>query len=299
MVTKVMERGRAEFRVSNFEFRIFFFYVVLVASVLSTLTGCGRQVARESAPAPDPLATGPQPGTTTAPRPWAVPAIDAAGGLSNWTRCTKLELRGIVAAYRQDGSYYLTEHNFEIYPWSAAIRVSAREPGASFEYQLSPAAYRPPAEDPNRDVSPLHPLYRDYAEAVLQITTAPVRLLEESAVLTQTPSAVQIGGRWYQPMTARFTPAKPDSQGQWLKKPAIVEPYWTQGIYYESQDKSLVDMIWLGNPGAQRFLLVRGYDYVPRADGVQVPTRIEIYQSDAEANLGPQLALVNLQLQGT
>jgi hypothetical protein len=292
MVTKVMERGRSGSRV-------FFFYIVLVALVFSILTGCGRQVARESAPAPDLLATGPQPGTMPAPRPWALPAIDAAGGLPNWSKCTKLELRGIVAAYRQDGSYYLTEHNFEIYPWSATIRVSAREPGASFEYQLSPAAYRPPAEDPNRDVSPLRPLYRDYAEAVLQITTAPVRLLEESAVLTETPSAVQIGGRWYQPMTAIFTPAKAASQGQWLKKPVVVEPYWTQGIYYQSQDKSLVDMIWLGNPAAQRFLLVRGYDYASRTGGVLVPTRIEIYQSDAEANLGPQLALVNLQSEGT
>jgi hypothetical protein len=288
MVTKVMKRGRSEFRV-------FFFYVVLVALVFSTLTGCGRRVAQESASAPDPLATGPQRGVMPAPRPWALPAVDAAGGLPNWSKCTKLELRGIVAAYRQDGSYYLTEHDFEIYPWSAAIRVSAREPGASLEYQLTRAAYRPPAEDPNQDVSPLRTLYRDYAEAVLQITTAPVRMLEESAVLTQTPSAVQIGGRWYQPMTAKFTPARAASQGQWLKKPAAVAPYWTQGIYYENQGKSLVDMIWLGNPAAQKFLVVRGYDYVSMADGVLVPTRIEIYQSDAEANLGPQLAAVNLE----
>jgi hypothetical protein len=228
------------------------------------------------------------------PRPWALPVVDAAGGLSNWTKCTKLELRGIVAAYQQDGSYYLTEHNFDIYPWSAAIRVSAREPGTSFECQLYRAEYRPPAEDPNQDVSPLRTLYRDYAEAVLQITTAPVRMLEESAMLTQTPSAVQIGGRWYQPMTAQFT-ARAGSRGSWLRKPVTAEPYWTQGTYFESQDKSLVDMIWLGNPAAQKFLMVRGYDYMPMADGVLVPTRIEIYQSDADANLGPQLVLVNLE----
>jgi hypothetical protein len=294
MSARVTERRKLEFQISSFKFQIFF-NVVLVALVFSTLTGCGRQVARESAPAPDLLATGPERGVVPAPRPWALPVVDAAGGLSNWTKCTKLELRGIVAAYQQDGSYYLTEHNFYVYPWSAAIRVSAQEPGASFDYQISRAAYRPPAEDPNRDVSPLRPLYRDYAEAVLQITTAPVRLLEESAVLTQAPSAVQIGGRWYQPMTAKFTTAKAASRGSWLSKPVVVEPYWTQGIYYASQDRSLVDMIWLGNPAAQKFLVVRGYDYVSMADGVLVPTRIEIYQSDAEANLGPQLALVNLE----
>jgi hypothetical protein len=297
MTTRVSEKGESEFRMARCEFRVFFSCVVLVALVLSILTGCGRQVAPGSASAPDLLATGPQRGAPPAPRPWAVPAIDAAGGLSNWTKCTKLELRGIVTSYQQDGSYYLTEHSFEIYPWSNAIRVSAREPGANFEYQLTGGQYSPPAEDPNQDVSPLRTLYRDYAEAVLQITTAPVRLLEESAALTQTPATVQVGGRWYQPMTAKFTAAQAASRGSWswLKKPAVVEPYWTQGTYFESQDKSVVDMIWLGNPATQKFLVVRGYDYAAMADGVLVPTRIEIYRSDAEANLGPRLAMVSLE----
>jgi hypothetical protein len=120
-------------------------------------------------------------------------------------------------------------------------------------------------------------------------------MLEQSAVLTQTASAVQIGGRWYQPMTAQFTAAKTASRGSWLKKPVAAEPYWTQGTYFESRDKSVVDMIWLANPAAQKFLIVRGYDYVSMADGILVPTRIEVFQSDADANLGPQLALVSVQ----
>jgi hypothetical protein len=295
MVTKAMARGKPEFRISNGASRAFFCRVILVVLVGSTLTGCGRRVSQEPSRASDLLATGPQRGAVPVPRPWVLPALDAAGGLSKWTHCTKLELRGIVSVYQQDGSYYLTEHHFQIYPWSAAIRVSAREPGASFDYEITRAAYRPPAEDPNRDVSPLRTLYRDYAEAVLQITTAPVRMLEESAVLTRTPSAVQVGGRWYQPMTAKFTAAGTASRASWLRKPAGAEPYWTQGTYYASQDKSLVDMIWLANPAARKFLLVRGYDYVSLADGVLVPTRVEIYRSDAEANLGPALAVVHLE----
>ena len=55
-------------------------------------------------------------------------------------------------------------------------------------------------------------------------------------------------------------------------------------------------MIWLGNPLTHKFLIARGYDYAPATDaGVLIPTKIEVFQSDPEANIGPRFALVDLK----
>jgi hypothetical protein len=55
-------------------------------------------------------------------------------------------------------------------------------------------------------------------------------------------------------------------------------------------------MIWLANPAAGKFVVVRGYDYAPIVkDGVLVPTKIEVFQSDAEGAQGQRLALIDLK----
>jgi hypothetical protein len=56
-----------------------------------------------------------------------------------------------------------------------------------------------------------------------------------------------------------------------------------------------VDLIWLGNPALEKYLMVRGYDYVKAAAGVLVPTKIEVFQSDSGANIGARLALIDLK----
>ena len=41
---------------------------------------------------------------------------------------------------------------------------------------------------------------------------------------------------------------------------------------------------------------MRGYDYARAVgDGVLIPTKIEIFQSDPEAQFGPRLALIDLK----
>jgi len=265
---------------------------VLVALALSTLTGCGRQVSKESSR--DLLATGPDREAPPVPRPWTVSVLDATGGLANWMKCTKIEVGATVSAYRQDGSFYLTEHKFDIYPWSDVIQVSAREPGANLTWQVDSDRYRPPESDPNRQISPLSAWYREYAEAVLQITTAPVRMLDRNVSTAPRPGTVQITGQWYRPLEAKYRAEKADSRAKGRGK-SVVEPYWTQGIYFQDQNGAIVDMVWLGSPAMQKYLIVRGYDYARTVDGVLLPTRIELFQSDPDANFGPRLALVDLK----
>ncbi len=258
---------------------------VLIVLIAVTLTGCSRQAAQKSAPELNLPATGPDLQTLPKPRPFVSAALDATGGLAAWEECKKIEFHAAVAASERDGCFYLTEHDFVLCPWSDAVQVTAHEPQANLTWQVIRGQYRTSQADPNADVSPLRDLAREYADAVLQITTAPVRMLEDNLLLGRRPATTQIAGQWYLPIDAKYQEQTPG-------------PYWTQGIYFQSVDRSLVDMVWLGNPLTQKFLVARGYDYAPStSNGVLMPTKIEVFRSDAEANIGPRLALVDLQQQ--
>jgi hypothetical protein len=247
------------------------------------LTGCGRQASKEATPNFDLLARGPERAGLSSRYPFVSAALDATGGLTAWEQCKRIEFRALVTACEGNGCFYLTEHDFVLCPWSEAIQVTAHEPRADFTWQVVGDRHYAQQADPNLDVSPLRSRCCDYADAVLRITTAPVRMLETNAPLARRPAAVQITGQWYLPIDADYQAEK-------------VGLYWTQGTYFQSQGKPLVDMIWLGNAGARKFLIVRGYDYAKEgASGVLIPTKIEVFQSDAEANIGPRLALVDVK----
>ncbi len=269
--------------------------VVLIALAGLTLTGCGRQVSKDPSQDPNLLATGPDRGSMPVPRPFIAASIDVAGGLPAWAACTKLQFSAIVTANYPDGGLYLTEHQFTLYPWSAAIQVTTGEPRARLAWQVIRDQYILKGEE-ELDVSPLRGSYREYAEAVLQIVTTPARMLDNSVVLTRRPVPMQIAGQWYQPIDARYPPREVVSAQKKRKEVTLVEPYWTQGTCFQSQDRPFMDMIWLGNPTAGKFLLVRGYDYSRVPDGeVLIPAKIEIFQSDPEAQFGPRIAMIDLK----
>jgi hypothetical protein len=268
---------------------------VLIALATLTLTGCGRQVAKDSSRDLDLPATGPDQGALPAPPPHVSAALDATGGLATWTQCKRLTFDAVVTANQPDGGYYLTEHQFSVSPWGNAIQISAQEPQAGFTCRIVDGRYRLTGES-KADVSPLSVCYRDYAEAVLQITTAPARLLDGNVTLLRKPLPVMISGEWYYPIEAKYEARKIVSKGITGDKTTVVEPYWTQGVYFQKQNGSLVDIIWLANPAAQKFVLVRGYNYARIVkDGVLVPTKIEVFQSDAEVVQGQRLALIDLK----
>lgn len=269
----------------------------VVLTVLTTLivTGCGRRVSKEPSQDLNLLATGPNLAALPVPRPWVTSAFDATGGMALWTRARQLDFDAVVTASRRDGSLYLTEHEFDVYPWSDAIQVSAPEPGGRIVWRVVRGQYGLVDGDPRADVSPVSTFYRDYAEAVLQIATAPARMLSRDVTLTRRPNRVQIGGQWYDPIEAKFQGQTIVSKEKGREKTVVVAPYWTEGIYFQNRDRLVADVIWLANPAAQKFLLVRGYDYAPLTEGgVLVPTKIEILQSGPEALPGPRLALIDV-----
>jgi hypothetical protein len=267
---------------------------VLVVLTSLTLTGCGRQVSKESAPNFDLLATGPAPRVLPTMRPDVSGAVEAVGGLETWKQCAKIEFGAIVKACARDGCFYLTQQDFVLCPWSDAIQVTAHEPRADFVWQVVGGSYYLPQVDPNLDVSPLGSERCDYAYAVLQIVTAPARMLEDGFVLTPRPTVVQNDGQWYLPIDAKY--AEKDNSGVKVRAKGGVASHWTQSVFFQDQSQPVVDMVWLGDPDAKKFLIVRGYDYAEVAGrGVKIPTKIEVFQSDPDANIGPRLALVDLK----
>jgi hypothetical protein len=267
--------------------------VVLTVLTGLILTGCGRQVARDSSRDPDLPATGPA--FASAPRSFLLPSVEAVGGLTAWKQVKRIEFGAIVTAQYPEGGAYLTEHRFLLYPWSDGIEVTADEPRVRMIWRVHCGVCSIEG-DPALDNSPLNGVYHEYADAVLQIVTTPARLMEGNVALTRKPIPVQIAGQWYQAVEAKFGSQEIVSSRKDHKRVTVFAPYWTQGTYFQSYASAIVDMIWLANPGEQRYVLVRGYDYAPVADeGILIPTKIEVFRSDAQARFGPRLAQIDLK----
>jgi len=268
--------------------------IVVVALAVVTLAGCGQQAAQDppQAGGEDLLAAGPDREVLSVPADYVATMLEASGGLSSWMQHKKLQADGVVKLYRPDGSFYLTEHALVVYPWSAAIRISANEPRGKFVWQMLDGRYEILEGDAPLDISPLGGSFQAYTSAVLQIVTAPVRLLEESTELYREPTPVRINGQWYQRITARFGPREArGGQGA-----TLVDPYWTDGLYFLNRGAGLIDMVWLGNATTKEYVLVRGYDYGDGEDGaLRVPSKVEIFRSDADGVAGERLAQLDVR----
>jgi len=277
---------------------------------------------------------------------YASDAIQATGGTDVWTKIDMLALVGVVTVYQPDGSLYLTEHHFEIYPWLNSIKISAQEPLSRFVWQLSGEQFSLLEGDKQLDVEPPCLLsktetgvtYRDYAEAVLNLVTAPVRFLDDSVVFVKEPGPVRMEGRWYYSIVQTYPAPRPSSivhpwppagelpssdegRGTRDEGRAVAQASWSQVVFFQNRDSpasggqgSLVDMVWFADIEQKKFLAVRGYDYKevhpvrensdgPNftqrlfsngvKDGVLVPTKIEIFTTDARAVTAKRLVKID------
>jgi hypothetical protein len=263
--------------------------------VALTLTGCSQQVVEVETPPQgntNLLATGPDREALVTPPDYVSAVLEASGGLALWMQQTRLHASGVVKLYAPDGSFYLTLHDLEVYPWSNAIRIEANEPRARFVWQLTEGRYQVVEGKAPLDVSPLAGSYGAYADAILQIVSAPVRLLDKEAVLEREVTPVRIEGVWYQRVSAKYFPAKTMATPS---EDVAIETDWTDAIYYLNRATGLIDMIWLGNATRQDYLVVRGYDYATETEGgLRLPSKIEIFRADADGNALDRLAQLDV-----
>ena len=73
-------------------------------------------------------------------------------------------------------------------------------------------------------------------------------------------------------------------------------PYWSEVVFYQNRDNSLVDLVWFADVEEGKFFAVRGYDYSRvQKRGVLLPAKIEIFRTDARGALSERVAQVNFE----
>lgn len=265
-------------------------HTVVIGLVALTCAGCGRQAVETPAGDDNLLATGPDTEVWAAPPEYVSEILESSGGLDVWKQQTRLHAGGVVKLYQSDGSFYLSEHDLDVYPWSNAIRIEANEPRARFVWQLAEGHYQVLEGKAAQDVSPLAGSYGAYADAVLHIVTAPVRLLDENAELYREPTPVRIQGQWYQRIAVKYPPSGVASPDQ-TDRTAPSAFHWSDAMYFLNRAAGLIDMVWLADASRREYVMVRGYDYPAQAPGVlRVPSKVEVYRADAEGNIRERLA---------
>ncbi len=272
----------------------------LILATAFLVSGCGRRQKKDvslSEPNIEPLVF---------IADYASDAIEATGGMDVWMKTEKLDLVGVVTVYEpvsawpsQDGpdnSLYLTEHHFEVCPLLNSIRILAQEPLSSFVWQFSEGRFSLLEGDEQLDVAPRVVSYRDYAEAILSVITAPMRLVDESVGFIKEPGPVKMEGIWYYPIAQTYSHRKVSGPGSEQMDVAPVEPYWSKVVFFQNRDSSVVEMVWFAKFDEKKFLAIRGYDYEEIEEkGVSAPTKIEIFETDARAVTEKRLVKIDFE----
>lgn len=229
----------------------------------------------------------PEAETITVDADYSARAIEAAGGLDAWLKLKKLDLDAVVTFYEPGGSFHLTEHHYDIYPWSNSIRVTAAEPAGNFTWLLSAGKFmmlQAPKSQANTKALPLGISERDFAETVLDIVTAPVRFIDEQALFALARGPVKMETSWYHLIERTGSNAK-------VSLPNV--------IFYQNKDNFLVDMLWLPCVDAEcrrDGIGVRAYAYeeIEKA-GALIPSKIEIFDAGAGVHFGRRLIKIDFK----
>lgn len=304
------------------------FLIIVLLLLAAAFIGAG--CAQRSVEKEDLLAVEPNIAVLVIPGDYAAGAIGATGGLETWAKTIKLDFDGVVTYYHPDNSFSLTEHSFEVYPWSSSIRISAQEPQSKFVWQLSAAPkgvlrrqFCLLEGNKAADISSRVISNRDYAEALLIIITAPVRFLDKTATFLKSPAPIKIEGLWYYPIEQTYPVQMMDErrgtrdEGRRLADTPVV-PVWSKVVFFQNIDTSLIDMIWFANseknssrrralteksavtsaePERDKFLAVRGYDYKKiHENGVLAPSKIEIFRADDKFFLKERLVTIDFKM---
>jgi hypothetical protein len=253
-------------------------YILVALTVLFVLS-CTAQL--DSPPIP---AISPDVNDVSTITDFTIESIKASGGMKAWLAAKQMDVDGVVTFYLPDGSYYLTEQLYEIYPWSNSIQISAIEPQGSFVWQLSQSQFTALRSDKQLKTLPVDIAPRYFAEGIRYITTAPARLFDNSSDFTRDFNPVKIEGRWYYPI--EHTAGEGSS----------IDSYLSKLVLYQNKDTFLVELVWFATTKGKYFM-VRGYDYRQLNEGgVGFPAKIEIFESDEKAAVKKRLIKVDFNL---
>jgi hypothetical protein len=245
--------------------------VVLV--MLFFFTGCEQGYVNDEGDTTSEL----DPDRVSVSSDFAAEAFEASGGLDTWTEAKKLGCECVVTFYEPDGSFYLTEQHYDVYPWSNVVKISGREPEGEYAWWFSNGqcdVLLSPGQDMKLPTDLDCPCL---AQAILAITTTPVRFLDPLTQFDRQETAVKIQGKWYHPIHQTETG---DGSGG--------------TIFYQDRDSLLVDMVRITCSSPDRTLAIRGYDYRKiEKEGPLGPARIEIFSTGAGGVIQKRLAKID------
>ena len=205
------------------------------------------------------------------PSGFAAEAFEAAGGQEAWTDTKKMVFDCVVAFYETDGTFYLTEQSYVVYPWSETVDILGREPEGGYAWRFSNGQMSKLQSDGQIVHFPASLERPCFAQAILAIASAPVHFLKPSAQFNRQDAAIKKQGQWYYPIHQTS-----ERSGQ--------------AVFYQNRDTLRIDMIRVPCSAADKSLTVRGYDYRQIVkSGPFVPTKIEIFRTDVAGILQERL----------
>ena len=227
------------------------------------LTGCEKNLEYNN----EVLATEPYAGNITIPPEFVSIAIEQTGGLDSWGKAKELKLNCVATFYDANESYYLTEQNYSIFPWSDSIIISGKELKNNYQWRLLDGQFDV-LEGSDKINESIDRIEKGLlSRAILNLVTAPARFLDNSFVYTRGNSAIDIKGRMFYPI---------DRSVKDNKQTAV------KTVLYQNKDSSLIDMILLSVEKDDVSYLICGYDYKEINDSdISIPYRIEIFNSDS------------------
>ncbi len=209
------------------------------------------------------------------PSGFATEAFEAAGGQDAWTETKKMGLDCVVTFYKPDGTYYLTQQHYDIYPWSNVIEISGREPSNAYSWRFSKGAMSPLESTGQIDEFPPDLERSCFAQAVLAIATAPASFVEPSAQFNRQDAAVKKQGKWYYPIHKAA-----ERSGE--------------TVLYQDRGTLRVELIRVPCSDMNQALMVRGYDYQKiEKEGPLVPARIEIFSTGVAGVIQKRLVKID------
>ena len=244
-------------------FRKYFFAFL----ILFILTGCRKEYENNV----DALAIGPQAEMISVPADYVTISIEAVGGLENWGKIKQLEFNCVVTYYQSNGSFYLTEQHYNIFPWSDSIQIFGEEPQGKYIWELSQGKFLTLEDNEQIRNSIVYTSNSCLAEAILNIITTPARLIDNSVVFTRGNAPINVQGELYYPVTRQGKNVSGNSFNK------------SNAVFYQDTNNYSVDMIWFACQNGDNHVLVRGYDYIKiKNSDIFIPSRIEIFKTDAQ-----------------
>ena len=177
----------------------------------------------------------------------------------------------VVTFYEADGSIYLSEQRYTIYPQSQGLEISGTEPGGRFTWKLLGGDFRVVVGAAKVDKLPRGIYDRNIAKLILISIVAGSGM---SAQLSESSELEKLQGRWYS--VIHIEP------GISSKRMKSFEVPWAKLTLYGDSSKGVIDRVVIEDVARGLRLMAHSYNFWWLKEmGRSIPTKIDVFKIDA------------------